>query len=171
MPREPFGGDDPQEFTPKAGLKSVSGQKSIFDGKKKPPSQQEFQQKIHGAQEKSSGYKQTASQLFIRFLKSIADKTLTQNKNIFSSEKEQETLQELIQLGMDVNNDPLEENNGMGSLTLITLLFKTCLAQRDKINDLEYAVSVLQKKTDLTVLNDLINKELSKSLDSKKTSE
>jgi hypothetical protein len=59
---------------------------------------------------------------------------------------------------MEINVDPIEKE-GMGSLTWITLLFTTCLSQRDRLNKLEYSLSLLDKKID------------SVGLDKKKTSE
>jgi hypothetical protein len=67
-----------------------------------------------------------------------------------------------MQLAMDINNDPNEENEGMGGLTLITCLFKTCLAQRDRLNELEYSFHSLTKKLDANVLSDFIAKEVAK---------
>lgn len=158
----------PQEFTPKAGLKAT-GQKSMFEGKRRP-SQQEFQQKVHQVQETLSGYKKRAAELFVQFQQAMSDKTLPQNRNVLNHETEKEMLQNMIQLADDINNDP-NEQEGMGSLTWITLLFKTCLAQRDRMNEIEYALSMLQKKYESTAMTDYINKEIAKALDKKKGSE
>ena len=51
----------------------------------------------------------------------------------------------MVQLGIDINNDP-NEQEGMGSMTWITLLLKICLSQKDRINQLEYSVSQMEKK-------------------------
>lgn len=166
----PFDEDDPKEFVPKVGLKQVQGQKSMFDGKSKKPTQQEFQQQVQQTQEKMSGYKKRAADLFVQFSRAMSDKTLAQNRNVFNNESEKELLQNMIQLAIDVNNDP-NEQEGMGSLTWITLLFKTCLSQRDRMNELEYALGLLQKKLDSSVISDYINKEIAKALDKKKDSE
>lgn len=117
-----------------------------------------------------SGYKKRAADLFVQFSRAMSDKTLSQNRNVFNNESEKELLQNMIQLAIDVNNDP-NEQEGMGSLTWITLLFKTCLSQRDRMNELEYALGSLQKKLDSSVITDYINKEISKALDKKKDSE
>ena len=166
----PFDEDDPKEYVPKVGVKQVQGQKSMFDGKPKKPTQQEFQQQVQQTQEKMSGYKKRAADLFVQFSRAMSDKTLSQNRNVFNNESEKELLQNMIQLAIDVNNDP-NEQEGMGSLTWITLLFKTCLSQRDRMNELEYALGSLQKKLDSSVITDYINKEISKALDKKKDSE
>jgi uncharacterized protein YaaR (DUF327 family) len=159
--------DDREPPDPKVGLKKVNGPKSMFEGKPRPPTQQEFQEKVQEVQEKQSGYKKRAAELFTQFNKAISGKELARNRNLFAIEMEKEMLQNMIQLAIEINNDP-NEKEGMGSLTWITCLFKTCLAQRDKINDLEYEVAELKKKMDSGVLADYINKEIIKALDKQK---
>jgi len=169
--RKPAPFSSPEDYEPRVGLKKqTTGQKSMFEGKPKPPTQQEFQRKVEDAQEKLAGYKKRAADLFVQFNKTILDKTLPQNRNVFNIESEKEMLQNMIQLAIEINNDP-NEQEGMGSLTWITCLFKTTLAQRDRINELEYAMNVFQKKLDSSALADYINKEIIKALDKKKDSE
>lgn len=158
-----------QEYTPKTTMKNV-GAKSMFDGQKRPPTQQEFQQRVQESQDTLAGYKRRAADLFVQFQRAIGDKTLAQNRNIFNTETEKEMLQNVLQLATEINNDP-NEQEGMGSLTAITLLLKTCLVQRDRINELEYALANIQKKLDPAVLADFVNKEIAKALDKKKGSE
>jgi hypothetical protein len=158
----------PDEYEPKNVMKS-QGQ-SMFDNRPRPPTQQEFQQKVQKTQETLSGYKKRASELFVQFQRAIGDKTLAQNRNVFNIETEKEMLQNMLQLAIEINNDD-NEQEGMGSLTWITLLFKTCLAQRDRLNDMEFALVTLQKKFDSSTLTDFINKEINKALDKKKSSE
>jgi hypothetical protein len=160
---------DPKDLKQRVGLKQVSGQKSMFDGIPRPPTQQEFQQKVQDVGDKMAGYKKRAAELFVQFTKAIGDKTLPQNRNMFNIETEKEMLQGMIQLAIEINNDP-NEQEGMGSLTWITCLFKTCLAQRDRINELEYSLHVLQKKLESSALTDYINKEIAKALDKKTNS-
>lgn len=158
----------PSEYTPKVGVKA-QGQ-SMFDAKPKKRSQQEFQQQVQYAQEVQSGYKKRAAELFIQFQKAMSDKTLPQNRNILNVEFEKELLQNMIVLAAEINSDP-NERESEGSLTWIVLLLKTCFSQRDKLNELEYQVSVLNKRTDPAALSDFINKEISNALDKKKGSE
>jgi hypothetical protein len=163
----PFDEDDPKEFAPKIGVKPIVGQKSMFD-KPRRPTQQEFQKKVQGDQDKISGNKRRAAELFIQFQKTMADKTLVQNKNIINNEVDREMLQDMIKVAMEMNDDTNEEHEGTGSLALITVLLITCLAQKDRANQMEYAISVLQKKTDS--LSEQI-KEITNSLDKKIISE
>lgn len=158
----------PDEYTPKIGVKA-QGQ-SMFDSRRKKPTQQEFQQQVHQTQETLSGYKKRAAELFMQFQRAMSDKTLPQNRNIFNQETEKELLQNMIILAAEINSDP-NERESEGSLTWIVLLLKTCFSQRDKLNELEYALAQLQKKVDPTAMADFINKEITKALDSKKGNE
>lgn len=160
--------DDRAPPDPKTGLQKINGPKSMFDGKPRPPSQQDLNKKVEEVQERQSGYKKRAADLFIQFNKTVSDKKLARNRNIFDVETEKEMLQNMVQLAIEINNDP-SEKEGMGSLTWITCLFKTCLAQRDTINDLAYEVSELKKKLDSGALSDYINKEIVKALDKQKS--
>ncbi len=157
MPFDEEDNDDLQQ-QPKIGLKNVSSQSSIFDKKPKVPTQQEFQEKVKQAVDKNISYKEKAASLATQFKKMMQDKTLPQNKNVFAQGLEKEVLANMIQLAVEINNDP-NEQEGMGSLTWITLLLSSCLSQRDKINQLEYLISDLQKTINLL------------SLDKKKASE
>lgn len=158
----------PDEYTPKVGVKSQGH--SMFDNRRKAPSQQEFQQKVQQVQETLSGYKKRAAELFIAFQRAMSDKTLPQNRNVLHIESEKELLGNMINLAAEINSDP-NERESEGSLTWIVLLLKTCFTQRDRLNELEYTVATLQKKTDTSVMTDYINKEINKALDKKKGSE
>lgn len=165
----PFDEDEPKEFKPKIGLKK-QGAKSMFEGKPRPPTQQEFEQQVQQTQDRLSGYNKRAADLFLQFNKAMSDKTLPQNRNSLNNEIEKELLQNMVQLATEINNDPAEKE-GMGSLTWIILLFKTCFSQRDRLNEMEYTLSSLQKKLDSSMLSDYINKEIAKALDKKKDGE
>ncbi len=161
---------DPKDLNNRLGVKPINGQKSMFDGKPRPPTQQDHQQKVQQAYDKMSGYKKRAADLFVQFNNATADKTLPQHRNMFAIDAEREMLQNMVQLAIEINNDP-NEQEGMGSLTWITCLFKTCLAQRDRINELEYTLDFMKKKLDSNVLADYINKEITKALDKQKKGE
>lgn len=158
---------DPQrsEYSQKVGLKNVSTQKSIFENKPKKPTQQEFEEKVKQAQEKDLSYKQRAAELALLFNKTMDDKTLKQNKNIFSLDFERDILSRMIKLAVEINNDNAEMAD-MGSMGWITVLLKTCFSQRDRINHLEYTLSQMDKKTEA-----LISREIQRILDKQKHSE
>lgn len=167
-PAGAFGERDPKDYAPKIGVKKPAGQQPMFEAKPRRQTPQEFQQRVQEVEDNKAGYKSRAADLFLQFKKAMADKTLPQNRNILNAETERELMQNMIQLAIEINNDPAEENEGMGSLTWITLLLKTCLSQRDRLNEMEYAFSLLQKRLDSSALADFVNKEISKALDKKK---
>jgi hypothetical protein len=170
MPFDEEDNDQPSIQSQRVGLKKVSSQQSMFDNMPKKPTQEDFDKKVNQVQERSSSYKMRAAELASQFNQAVSDKTLKQNKNVFAREMERELLTKMVQLAIDVNNDP-HEQEGMGSLSWITLLFKTCFAQRDRINQLEFVVTQFEKKLDPTILSGLISKEIQAALDKKKVSE
>jgi hypothetical protein len=169
MPFDEEDNDQPSNQSQKIGLKKVSSQKSIFESMPKKPTPEEFEGQVKKVQEKASHYKAQAADLAISFNKAMLDKTLQPNKNVFQQELEKELLGKMIQLAIDINNDR-NEQEGMGSLTWITLLLRTCFSQRDKINRLEYALSQFEKKFE-PMISDIVKKEISKALDGPKKNE
>lgn len=141
--------EDSVDETKKIGIKSVSSQKSIFDSMQKKTTQEDSDKKIKNIQERTSAYKIRAADLATQFNKSVSDKTLSQNKNVFQRDTEKELMTKMIQLAIEINDDPAEQHESMGSLGWIALLMRTCFAQRDKINKLEYVVYQLDKKITL----------------------
>ena len=152
----------------KSGLNKVSSQKSIFEGQPRKQTQEQFDQRIKNIQEVASDHKQRMAQLAAQFLKLMADKTLPENKNIFAQDMEREVLINMINLAETIDNDENEPKIGSGTLGWVTILLKMCLAQRDRINQLEYALVTITKSPAFV---DAINKEISKALDKKKPSE
>jgi hypothetical protein len=152
------------------GLKKVSSQKSIFDTLPKKPTQDDLDRKVNQIQERNSSNKTRAADLASQFNHALADKTLKQNKNVFAKEMERELLTKMLQLAVDINGDDSEQE-GMGTLSWVALLLRTCFSQRDKINQLEFTVSQLERKLEPTTLATFISKEIKANLDKKKDSE
>src|SRR6185436_5679397 len=163
----PFDEEDekPSNYPPKVALKKVSTQKSIFETQPRKPSAEEFEKKVQQVQDRAFSYKTKAAELALEFNKAMTDRTLKSNKTVFSIEIEQDLLAKMIQLAIEINADPIEQE-GMGSLSWITLLLKTCFTQRDRINFLEYSLSQIDKK-----MESIIIREINKSLDKKKNNE
>jgi hypothetical protein len=141
----PFDEEDEEDVAlpKKSGLKKVSSQKSIFEGAPKKPTQKDFDKRVRDSQEKLSGYKAAAADLSKKYIAVLQDKTLKQNKSLFTRQMEQEIISSMVQLAIDINNDP-DEQEGMGSLSWISLLLRVCLSQNLKINELEYKISKLE---------------------------
>lgn len=166
MPFDDEDNEQPSLQSQKIGLKNVSAQKSIFDSLPKKPSAEEFDKKVQKYSKQYDSYKEQAAILSQKFQKLIVDKTLKQNKTVFSAEIEQDVLKEMIDLAVAINNDGNVKDEGTGSLNWIIVLLRTCLYQRDRINSLEYALSQIDKKIENTIF-----KEINKALDKKKVSE
>ena len=89
----------------------------------------------------------------------MCDKTLRQNRNVFAAEMEDELISNIVEVALNISKD-VNEPEGSGTLIWVVLCLKTLLMQRDKINQLEYVVSQLEKKLDPAVFESLINQEL-----------
>jgi hypothetical protein len=73
-----------------------------------------------------------------RFLKMTEDRTLAENRGGIANDVEREIRQDLIQLALDMNNDETEEDNGKGSVVVLSVVTKILLVYRDRLNQLEY---------------------------------
>ena len=167
MPFDEEDNEQPSLHSQKIGLKKVSTQQSIFDSMPKKPTQDDLNQNVRRLQDRATAAKRKAADLAVKYHTMMADKTLPQNKYQFQKELEIELLKDMVSFATGVNGDP-NEKEGEGSMSLIALMLKNSISQRDKINNLEYTVSQLEKKTDSKFLSDLISKEITKTLDNKK---
>lgn len=137
-------GDDDNPIPVKKTQK-IEGKKSIFDGKLKKPTQEDLDNKVKNIGDKQLSYKKRAAEYAVAYKKILEDKTLPKNKNVFSQDVEKELLSNMISLAIEINNDE-NEYEGMGSLGWITILFKNALHFRDKCNELEYKISIIEKE-------------------------
>jgi hypothetical protein len=147
MPFDEEDNDQQSVQSGKLGLKKVSSQKSIFDSIPKKTTPDEFERNVKKVQERVSNNKSRAADLAFQFNKAMQDKTLPQNRNMFQQDMERDLLKQMVELAVIINNDG-KEQEGMGSLSWITILLRTCFSQRDKNNVLEYRLSQLEKKLD-----------------------
>ncbi len=162
--KKPFE-DDEEIDEPKNNLKKVSSQKSMFDGLPKKPSKNDFDKTVKESVERSSTHKTKAAELSLQFSKIMLDKTLKANKTVFAKEIEQDLLAKMVQLAIEINDDP-NEKEGMGSLSWVILLLRTCFYQRDRLNDFEYQLSKIEEAFDKKIVS-LVSREVKKSLESK----
>jgi len=81
-----------------------------------------------------------------RYLKMIEDKTLNRNRGSIANDVEREIRQHIIQLALDMNNDENEEDNGKGSVVVLSVVTKILLMYRDRLNDLEFEVQQLKRE-------------------------
>jgi hypothetical protein len=90
------------------------------------------------ANDRLNGYADEAARLALAFKNILNDTTLAVNKSVIARDAEKGLIGNLIALGTTMNNDVRQEE-GQGSMGVITLLLGTSLNQRDKINELAYA--------------------------------
>ena len=72
------------------------------------------------------------------------DKTISQNRGSIATDVEKEIRQNLIQMALDLNNDENEEDNGKGSIVVLSAFTKILMMYRDRLNDLEYEMARLK---------------------------
>jgi hypothetical protein len=105
---------------------------------------QERANKVHG---KFAEYRDRGWELAAHFKGLVEDTILPVNKTIIAKDIEQETINKLIILATEMNEDN-DQQQGIGSVVLSTLLMKMVLLQRDKINTLLYRIDNVEKHID-----------------------
>ncbi len=105
----------------------------------------DFEEKVKEVEKNKQKYKQEIAKLSLQLKQILEDKTLVQNKNELSKIMESDTLKEITALAGKINSDQ-NEQEGMGSLLLCTILLKTLVMFRDRNNNLEYKLSLLEKR-------------------------
>lgn len=113
------------------------------------PSAETFQKQAGEANDRAIDFSKRAQELATRFVKMMEEKTLVQNKSVFAIDIEKETMTDLIKLGIEINNDetlPVDQPGGMGSIGLISMLFRSLIGLRDRVNNLEYSLNLANKK-------------------------
>jgi hypothetical protein len=135
--RMPFAG----EYEPKGinkGVKLKNKQNNVAH------TQVEFEQRAKEFMSDKQERNKTVLSLAQEFMTLIRDRTLPQNKSVMAKDIEQQTVVKLANAALIINQDD-SEAEGMGSIAMINLLFKVVLAQRDKLNELEYELAQLKK--------------------------
>ncbi|MCK9567687.1 hypothetical protein M0R72_01900 [Candidatus Pacearchaeota archaeon] len=87
-----------------------------------------------------------AIDIITRYHKLTEDKTLFRNRGSIATDVEREIRQQIIQLALDMNNDENEEDNGKGSVVVLSVVTKILLMYRDRLNDLEYEIQQLKRE-------------------------
>jgi hypothetical protein len=124
------------------GLKNVSSKKSMFESKQ-IPSNADFENKAKNVNDNSISNKSRVVELSSQFRKIIEDKTLPENRSPLQDAYQAEIFGKLLELATQLNEDENEPEN-VGSMALIVLLMKTNFLLKDKINILEYKLSLLE---------------------------
>jgi len=123
------------------GLK-ISNESSMFAPPEKP--EESFDEKAKKVISKVEGRKADCAKLASQFVGILNDKILSVNKSPITKDIEKEVVGKLVALASEINSDE-SEDEGMGSMAVITLLMRSILIQRDKINELAYEVDKIKK--------------------------
>ena len=137
---------DDKNIEPSKTLKDskVDVSKSRFT--KKTAIKQQFEERAAQTHEAREGNQVRAAQIGQEFMRFFNQKILPQNKGPMEKSFEREIIGKLIQYAIDINNDEFEKDDGMGSVSMITLLFNTVIKLRDRCNLLEYKILELEQK-------------------------
>jgi len=139
----PFDEEDEVNVKTK-GLKVSNTNSSVHS---KVVEKQSFDKKADEAFEKDQDYKHSVWEFSSQFVKIINDQTLDINKTPLVKNVETDLINKLIDLSYKINADE-NQPEGAGSIVLSTLLLKTVLLQRDKINKLSFDLLTLKKQLD-----------------------
>lgn len=126
------------------GLK-LDNKKSKFTQEKESVSK--FEETVEKTIQQNEDFQKLAFALGSSFIKIMEDSVLVENKSPLSISLEKETLAKLVEFAKTVNNAE-SEPLGMGSVSLIVLLFKSSLMLRDKLNLLEFKNHQLEQRLD-----------------------
>jgi cell division protein ZapA (FtsZ GTPase activity inhibitor) len=96
--------------------------------------------------QKSQDRQQEIFELGSRFVEMMKDRTVPTQKGPVAQSVEREVLQQLINFAIEVNTDLNEPKEGMGSVSLLTLMLKVSLLMRDKHNVLEHKIHQLEQR-------------------------
>lgn len=120
----------------------ITNKKSMFN-RPDEPSGEEFELSANDVFNKYELRKRKCADLGSKFLSVLNDKTLIENKTPMAKDVELDLLSSLIKIAVEINTDT-SENEGMGSLAMITMLLNGMMRQRDKINELSFRLSKLE---------------------------
>lgn len=107
--------------------------------------QQDFQQQVMTTHKRLEGHLKDAYELGTEFTKLMLVTKVAENLGPYERSFEKEIVRKLIDYAITVNNDD-QEQEGMGSVSLITLLLKTTFKMRDKMNQLSYENHLLERR-------------------------
>ena len=126
-------------------LKNKAAEQAAEDKRQREEYKRKFDERADQTVQHHSQQGNRAIETISRFMKMTEDKTLVRNKGGIANDVEREIRQDLIQLALDMNNDETEEDNGKGSVVVLSVVTKILLMQRDRINELEYELQQMKK--------------------------
>jgi hypothetical protein len=133
--------DEDVEVRPLKGLKLSNNNSSV----KRPPPKLDIQanaSKILASQEVQS---KLGWELTTKLLAVFKDKTLKENKDSLYIDAETGVLKDYVDFARLINSDEHQEE-GLGTLGFSIAIVKCALLQRDRLNEVEYELSLLKKE-------------------------
>lgn len=103
----------------------------------------EFEQKVEQIEQELKNNSKLLDENVKAFSSILNDKTLSKNKNDLQKQIEKEVLQNLKDITSVYDQDETLELNA-GTSTLMSILLACFLKQRDRINELEYRLRILE---------------------------
>lgn len=110
----------------------------------KPNYQEKLSEKAQEVATKYEEYKSRTWELSTKFKAMMQDHVLSDNKSVLVKDIEAETMNRLVALASEMNEDD-NQPEGIGGTALSFLIMKMLLLQRDTINTLLYKVDKLEK--------------------------
>src|SRR6266705_5360640 len=103
-----------------------------------------FNEQVSDYQTQQAALVKKSGELTGKFMNFIKDSTLKENKGPIQLEMEQQICRDLTDLSLELNQDE-HQPEGIGSAGMTLLLLKIVMFQRDKINEMSYKLSKLEK--------------------------
>lgn len=150
MSDQPLGFERQRDIKNTRGLKMKSSgsrfQSQIEERQSAAKAKESFEQKAEQFVADRQNQQVKGLDLAKTFMTHMRDKTLPSQRGVIASNLEKELREELQHFTIDLNNDPNQKYDGMGSVSTIALLVKCLFEMRDRMNSMEYEIVTLKKK-------------------------
>lgn len=151
-PRDPnraigFQGDREVVATRGVKLKNKAHEQAAQQKKEREEYMRGFEQKADQTVQHHVDTGNATVDIISKYMKMSDSKILPHNRGSIGDDVEREIRQKLIQLALDLNNDESQEDNGYGSVAVISAVLKVLQLYRDRINILEYEVQDLKHRS------------------------
>lgn len=141
-------------------LKNKAAEKAAQEKKEREEYKRRFSEHAERTVKYHSDTSNNTVEIIKSYMRMAEDKTLPSNRGSIGDDVEREIRQNIIQLALDLNNDENEEDNGKGSVVLLSAITKILLMYRDKINILEYELALLKHEQQNTSKSSTIKPSL-----------
>jgi hypothetical protein len=137
---KPAHGFGEREFVPNKTVKINNDRSSVKQNNPLPKIAEMAQKLVNNENEQ----KQMLTDFTSRFISSLKDKTLDENKSPTEREEEKRLIFELGNLCKIINDEP-QYSQDMGTLAYVNMIARLLLVQRDRINELEFELKKVKK--------------------------